>query len=167
MSQSHHGLRQQRGLSLIEVLVAMLVFSIGLLGTAQLLAQQQRLGQESSHRAMATIMAEDLLERAKLDPERRQHFVGTFDTGAGQQDAAPAALRQWMTAWTGRSALPAPKVCVSASSGDIPDSVDVQVTLVWYSRIGLTAPAQLPTCVSERGDDNHQRWVMLSAWVGA
>nr|WP_255702241.1 type IV pilus modification protein PilV [Salinicola sp. DM10] len=162
-------MRQQRGLSLIEVLVAMLVFSIGLLGTAQLLAQQQRLGQASSHRAMATIMAEDLLERAKLDPGRNQRFAGSYEPGnAGatpQQNAVPAGLQSWMSAWMPRAALPDPRVCVSAPTAGA--AGDVAVTLVWYSRIALTAPSQLPACVSARGSANHQRWVTLVAWVGA
>ncbi|WP_353980822.1 type IV pilus modification protein PilV [Salinicola endophyticus] len=169
MSQCPHGLRQQRGLSLIEVLVAMLVFSIGLLGTAQLLAQQQRLGQEASHRAMATIMAEDLLERAKLDPDRNQRFAGSYEpgnpSGSTQQNAVPAGLQSWMAAWTPRAALPDPRVCVSAPAAGA--AGDVAVTLVWYSRTALTAPSQLPACVSARGDRNHQRWVTLAAWVSA
>lgn len=168
MPQCPHGLRQQRGLSLIEVLVAMLVFSIGLLGTAQLLAQQQRLGQEASHRAMATIMAEDLLERAKLAPDRSQRFAGNYEpsqsSNSSQQNAQPAGLKSWMAAWAPRAALPDPRVCVSAPATGA--AGNLAVTLVWYSRIALTAPSQLPACVSARGSANHQRWVTLVAWVG-
>lgn len=156
---------RQHGFSLIEVLVAIVVFSVGLLGTARLLAQQNQLSQEAGYRAMASVMAEDLLERIKLDVGRAEHYLGTYEavstSGADTEAEAPADLQEWASAWLGFYAIPDPRVCAEMRDGI------VAVTVVWRARAALIPPNDLPDCVAARTALPNQRWVSLQTWAGA
>lgn len=57
----------QRGVSLIEVLVAIVVLSIGLLGLAGLQASGMRVGQSSIHRSQAAQLAYDMADRIRAN----------------------------------------------------------------------------------------------------
>lgn len=165
-------LYSQRGLSLIEVLIAIVVFSVGLLGAARLIVEQHQLEQASGFRATATLMAEDLLERVKLEDANVDRYLGDYefpDAGASPDDGgeAPGGLRDWAATWVSRYALPGAKVCSQqASIGDGKGS-EIGVTVVWRSRLEMTPPDDLPTCVSTRDSRQRQRWVELTTWTVA
>lgn len=57
----------QRGASLVEVLVAMLVVSLGVLAMAGLLATASRYGKSSEYRAVATLLASDMADRIRAN----------------------------------------------------------------------------------------------------
>ncbi|MFO7551782.1 MAG: type IV pilus modification protein PilV [Haliea sp.] len=65
---------RQSGLGLIEVLVAALVFALGLLGLlgAQISARQH--GMEALQRSVATELARDLLERMRSNPRQLEAY---------------------------------------------------------------------------------------------
>ncbi|HSH29207.1 MAG TPA: type IV pilus modification protein PilV [Thiohalobacter sp.] len=63
--------RPQHGFTLIELLIAVVVLSIGLLGLAALQAQALRNNQSAYHRTQATILAYDMIDRARAN---RQGF---------------------------------------------------------------------------------------------
>lgn len=56
-----------RGVSMVEVLVATVVLSIGLLGLAGLQASGLRVGQSSIHRSQAAQLAYDMAERIRVN----------------------------------------------------------------------------------------------------
>jgi type IV pilus assembly protein PilV len=59
--------RRQRGVALVEVLVAMLVVSVGVLAMAGLLAMASRYGKTSEYRAVATLLASDMADRIRAN----------------------------------------------------------------------------------------------------
>jgi type IV pilus assembly protein PilV len=59
--------RRFRGVSLLEVLVAIVVLSIGLLGLAGLQASGMRVGQSSIHRSQAAQLAYDMVDRMRAN----------------------------------------------------------------------------------------------------
>ena len=60
-------LQRESGFSLIEVLVALLVLSIGLLGLAMLQIQGLRFTTDSYQRTQATLLAYDLMDRMRAN----------------------------------------------------------------------------------------------------
>ncbi len=90
------GPRRHAGVSLIEVLVAIVLLSLGLLGLAGLQASGVRVSQSSIHRSQAAQLAHDMIERMRANVAH----AGDYDLALG--DPAPACasvagcdLRDW------------------------------------------------------------------------
>lgn len=60
--------RIQRGFSLLEVLIALLVLAVGLLGLAALQNMGLRFNHQSYERTQATILIEDMIDRMRANP---------------------------------------------------------------------------------------------------
>jgi len=164
----------QRGFSLIEVLIAIVVFSVGLLGAAWLIVEQNQLEQESGYRATATLMAEDLLERIRFEGSDAYRYIGNYEIPAAgsspeNEDSGdiPDGLRDWAATWASRYAIPDARVCSRKTAAEMGEGRDIGVTVVWRSRVEMTPPDDLPTCVSARGFLPQQRWVVLTSWIEA
>ncbi|MDR6992783.1 type IV pilus modification protein PilV [Luteimonas sp. 3794] len=91
--------RRQRGVSLIEVLVAVVVLGVGLLGTAALQATALRGGQSSFESSMAVAQTNSILESIRANAGEAESY------NVGRLCAVPAAtgtraerdIGQWMT----------------------------------------------------------------------
>lgn len=83
---SHRPRNVQTGTSLIEVLITVVLVSIGLLGLAGLQLMTVQNTNSSTERFEATTLARDILERMRAN--RQQALVGTYDVAVG---AAPTA----------------------------------------------------------------------------
>ncbi|WP_374562789.1 type IV pilus modification protein PilV [Ideonella sp.] len=71
-------LRQRpKGVALVEVLVAMLVVSVGVLAMAGLLATASRYGKTSEFRAVATLLATDMADRIRANKDALRSNVPT------------------------------------------------------------------------------------------
>ena len=68
--------RPQRGFSMIEVLVTMLIISLALLGTAGLQAYAMRMNQGAQFRSLAVFLVADLAER--IEANRAQAVAGQY-----------------------------------------------------------------------------------------
>jgi len=89
---------RQRGVSLLEVMVAMLVLSLGLLGLAQL----QSVGLRNSHGAslisQASLLAYDMADRIRANPQAAAAFAGFVTECPEALPAAPLVeveLAEW------------------------------------------------------------------------
>ena len=71
------------GLSLVEVLVAVVLLSVGLLGLAGLQASGMRVGRSSIHRSEAAQLAQDMIERMRANVAN----AGAYNLALGE--AAP------------------------------------------------------------------------------
>lgn len=60
--------RRQRGFSLVEVMVSVLVLSGGLLGLAFMQAQGMKFNAEAYQRTQATVLAYDIIDRLRANP---------------------------------------------------------------------------------------------------
>lgn len=78
--------RRCRGLTLIEVLIALLVLSIGILGLATLQTASLGFNAGASQRTQATMLASDMAERMRAN--RQAALAGAYDIAF--QDPAPA-----------------------------------------------------------------------------
>jgi type IV pilus assembly protein PilV len=68
-----------RGFTMIEMLVAVLVLSLGLLGYASLLAATLRANQSANHRTIATALAYDALDAMRANRNEAVFYQTRYD----------------------------------------------------------------------------------------
>jgi len=73
--------RYQRGISMIEVLIAVFVLAVGMLGTASLQLTSKRSSMEAKSRTMATMVAQGFVERMRMNPRQLATYT---NAGAGR-----------------------------------------------------------------------------------
>lgn len=83
----------QRGVGLIEVLIAILVIAVGILGSISLQLSSKRLGHEAVQRTLAANLAQDLMERMRSNPTELTSYVMNWKYG----DAALTAAKDCAT----------------------------------------------------------------------
>ncbi|WP_161599289.1 type IV pilus modification protein PilV [Reinekea blandensis] len=149
----------QQGAGLIEVLVAMLVLAIGLLGFSAIQTQAMRMNFETMQRARAAALAEDLFDRMRANSQQAistDNYLRDFDEDLPEliKDCAAEActpvqmaswdLRRWMenlqTVAPGADA----RVSKALSDGTIePNYVRLTIRLVETSELLLEEPSTL------------------------
>lgn len=82
-------LNRARGVGLIEVLIAVLVLSVGLLGMVALQVTAKRNSYEATQRSIATGLARDILERIRSNPGEVGSYAATV--GGGSITSVPAS----------------------------------------------------------------------------
>ena len=111
----------QKGFTLLEVLVAIVVLSIGLLGLAGLMASSVRNNHSAYQRTQAAWLAYDMVDRMRAN-RANAVTVTNYNVAIGAASAAPAGLAKndvddWKTALG--ATLPAGdgSVAVTAATG--------------------------------------------------
>lgn len=135
-------LKKQGGFSLLEVLIALLVLSIGLLGLAALQAVSLKSNHGAYTRTQAIYLAYDIIDRIKAN--RNQALSGGYDLAMNASAPAASAtnladtdLNEWMTDYV-TVLLPGGDASVDCA-GTAPSDV-CTVTIQWdESRLGGTA----------------------------
>ena len=77
----------QRGATLIEVLVAMLILSVGLLGLAGMQMKALQSNQSAYYRSQATVLAYDIMDRMRAN--RTDALNGVYDIALKNQACEP------------------------------------------------------------------------------
>jgi type IV pilus assembly protein PilV len=142
--------RHATGIALVEALVAVVVFAIGVLGIVGMQARSVQVVAEATHRADATRFAAELIARMRIaDAATRAHVFDSASAGAGYRQWA-AALTAGPHALPGAAAHP-PTVSVvitrfplSGPAGGVLSVADVTVTIHWQSA-GLPPSRQVTT----------------------
>lgn len=87
----------QQGFTLIEILVTMIVMSVGLLGYAGLLTVSVKNNNSAYYRSQATIFADDIIERIRLN----RALAASFNIAIGSVPVAGTVpgneLADWKT----------------------------------------------------------------------
>ncbi|MBZ9558944.1 MULTISPECIES: type IV pilus modification protein PilV [Modicisalibacter] len=88
---------RQAGVSLLEVLVALLVLSIGVLGVVALQTKSMALVQEAYWRGQAVALAYDLGDRLRANPDQIASYAIGMDAGAPEGGSlAKRDLAGWL-----------------------------------------------------------------------
>jgi len=129
----------QRGMTLIEILVAIVVLSVGLLGLAGLQLKGLQVNQGSVYRWQASLLAEDMADRLRAD---RLNAINGQYSGSYTPSAAPVGTAPAATEWADRLAqLPqaTATVAVAAAPAPAPPGLFVAtITVNWVDTRAAT-----------------------------
>lgn len=84
---------RQKGFTLIEVLIALIVLAVGLLGMASLMARSQKSNESAYSRSQATLLAYDFVERMRAnlvdpaDANKKYKIMYVTDTSSNGSSA--------------------------------------------------------------------------------
>lgn len=173
---------QQRGVGLIEVLVAVLVLSVGILGLVSMQLTAKRTGNESVQRVTAVYLAQSLAEKMRMNKSQLPAYVLDWpandvpaaDTDCDTADCTAAQLAaydldQWITELQGAAELREvagsdistgglldPSACVTNNAGN------VTIAIAWKGFRAMSNPSS-STCGEDSGlygAENEHRQVM-------
>lgn len=126
---------KQKGVSLIEVLIAILILSIGILGLAKLQGNALKANHSAYMRAQASILAHEMLDVMRLDrtAARQQNYDGNYNAPPqADGDIVSNELNRWVFYVLSR--LP-------DSSAQIATAADlVTITITWDDSRGEDLP---------------------------
>jgi type IV pilus assembly protein PilV len=147
----------QRGVSLIEVLVTVIILSIGLLGIFGLQSRLQTSEMEAYQRSQALLLLSDMANRIAVNRNAAESYASaTSEVGAGMTCPTTTATQQqrdtgeWCEALKGAGevaagnklgALIGGRGCVESLGGG-----EYMVTVAWQGLMPLTAPPESVSC---------------------
>ena len=80
----------QRGVSLVEILVTLILISIAVLGSASMQVFAKRANNQAMQRTAAAYLAQDLMERMRSNRSSLENYLPVATLGNGSQGTAPA-----------------------------------------------------------------------------
>jgi len=129
-------IRRQSGLSLIEVLITVVLVSIGLLGLAGLQLTSVQNSNSSSERFVATTLAQDILERMRANRNRAIGPGRVYNLALGAEPAVGGVEGADLDAWIDSIAAALP----SGQGGvEVDDDSVATVTLAWTDASDMNA----------------------------
>jgi type IV pilus assembly protein PilV len=127
------------GFTLVEVLIALLVLSIGMLGIAALYLESLRASRAALVRTEAVTLAADIADRirANRNPAGAYDCGGTCDAGEGGNAVAIADLNDWRTAVA--TQLPGGTTSITFAAAAA-NATNIYTVTVGWTEIGYTNP---------------------------
>lgn len=121
-------IRNQSGLTLIEVLITVVLVSIGLLGLAGLQLTSVQNSNSASERFIATTLAQDILERMRANRNRAIGPGRVYNLALGADPAVGGVEGDDLDAWKAaiEASLPSGRGGVEVDDGSV-----ATVTLAW------------------------------------
>lgn len=140
---------RQRGISLIEVLISLLILSLGALGFAALQLKGLKTTEDANYRAHATLIAQDAIERVLSNPTQRNAYLTASDYARTAPGGAPpdgcmgsecsaSEMAAWdisHLSWTVANSLPDGRI----SAANCPFTGNAQCVAVSWNGMAPTA----------------------------
>lgn len=151
MNQNHTIMRSQAGSSLLEVMVALIILSIGLMGLAMLQLKGMQFNTNAYFRTQATISANDIIERMRTNAGAHTSYTAAIPGSKPTPDCDTAIctgiqlaahdLFAWSNALTNpATGIPGAFASISASSTGA--TVMKYVIKISWTEEGVAVPAQ-------------------------
>ncbi|HZM36391.1 MAG TPA: type IV pilus modification protein PilV [Burkholderiales bacterium] len=175
--------RFQEGVTMLEVLVAILILSIGLLGTASLQSTSQAATIEAYQRAQAIVLLQSMVDRINANRKNAEEYVtaSPLGTGSAVDCTAPATIAQrdqceWNDDLLGSSetksggavrlgAMIDARGCISNPVSTMPR--EVVVAVVWQGLQATAAPGGTTCGQGAYGtDDRYRRGIVARITIG-
>lgn len=166
--------RSMRGVSMLEVLVAIFVLTIGLLGTASMQSQMQTTQVESYQRAQAIVLLQDMVDRVNANRKDVANYVSA-DLGLSSQDCsvpttvAGKDLCEWNNALFGAAEMKGTQTlgAMTGARGCITNPVttmprEIVVAVVWQGMRPTVAPGGTTCGQNQYGAGDKQRRAMVA-----
>jgi type IV pilus assembly protein PilV len=130
MSVTIHNSKRARGFSLIEVLVAMIILAVGLLGLASLQARGLKFNHDAYVRSQATTLAYDIMDRMRANRDSANLYTSA-PTGVCDPTTAsvPNDVRCWNDALG--QLLPGGASTIAVN---LTDATMFDITIRWLDR---------------------------------
>lgn len=139
--------RRERGFTLVEVLIAVVVLSLGMLGLVGLQMTATRSNQSAYHRSQAALLAQDVLERIRINADEAK--AGGYDIAfadgppaapnciGAAQNCDPTELRNFdLAEWLGRLATELPdgdgQIAISVNTSVSPPAYSAAIGVSWF-----------------------------------
>ena len=173
--------RLSRGVSMLEVLIAIGLLTVGLLGVAQLQFQMQTAELEAYQRTQAIVLLQDMVDRINANRKHAAEYatVAPLGTASTIDCSAPATLAQrdqcdWQAALLGANetrggaqlgAMTEARGCISNPVTTMPRQVIVSVA--WQGVSPTVAPGATTCGQGAYGaDDRFRRAMVASVTIG-
>lgn len=133
----------QHGFTLLEILIAVLISAIGLLGLAGLTTTALQLNQSSYQRTQAIALMEDLLDRIRVNRNQANNYarafsdpVPTINTDCRSNNCTPTQLASFDLAdwFTQVQQLPGAAADIEISTPQNANTINVTIQLRWNER---------------------------------
>jgi type IV pilus assembly protein PilV len=172
--------RSAHGVSMIEVLVALLILTVGLLGIAGLQTQMQTAQLEAYQRSQAIVLLQDMVDRVSANRKNVASYVGANPLGTGTtlDCAAPATVAakdmcEWSNLLLGAAeitggnkvgAMIGARGCITLPVTVMPRQTIVAV--VWQGVTPTAAPSGSSCGLNQYGDERTRRAMVASVTIG-
>lgn len=126
--------RFQRGFSLVEVLIALIIMSVGMLGIAGLYVQSMQAGRTSMFRHHAVTLAGDVADRIRANPRAGIAYIGQggnnncVGQGVDCNEAEMAANDIFVWQQQAAATLPNGQVVVAFDNAVVPPEYTITVS---------------------------------------
>jgi len=170
--------RREQGVTMLEVLVAIFILTIGLLGTASMQSQMQATQVEAYQRAQAIVLLQDMVDRLSANRKNAANYVTAADLGTAAQNCAIAATVaakdqcEWNNALFGAAelkgtetlgAMTGARGCITMPVATMPR--ELVVSVAWQGLRPTAVPGATDCGKDDYGADDRVRRAMTARVV--
>lgn len=176
---------RQRGVTMLEVLITVVILAFGLLGLAGLQGRMQVAEIEAYQRAQAVVLLQEMADRIRANPRNDMEYVpaalGTTTSATTVQNCAALSgtptqadidLCEWSNALLGAAeasgganlgAMIGARGCITNTVSDMPR--EFLVSVVWQGLSGTAAPASTTCGQGQYNDETMRRAVVTRVTI--
>lgn len=174
--------KRERGFTMLEVLVTIVILAMGLLGVAGLQARMQVAELESYQRAQAIVLLDDIVARINANRKNAMNYVTATPQGTGNTAGdcsvsgltrAQADLCAWNNALLGAAetsggqstgAMIGARGCITNTVATMPRQFVVAV--VWQGLSPTVVPSSTTCGQDSYGNDATRRAIVANVMIG-